>query len=175
VEGTLQACEHQRFFYLGASLGWLQLFHIPDPISLPRSLVAPVAEILARVPAKQLMQLYKIAAFQDPDQFLQHVAHARGKLRKGGVPDMPAAAKVVLQVRGTWGAGVAQQWISLCLASQDSAADSFPSLTSIHLEPYSFLCRVVLGLERRPHSLLHIATLTRQRGVCVGGDRRRMG
>ena len=47
------------------------------------------------------MQLYKIPSFADggADKFLQHVAHARGKLRKGGVPDMPAAAKVVLQVR----------------------------------------------------------------------------
>lgn len=60
--------------------------------------MAPIAEILVRVPAKQLMQLYKIAAFESPDQFLQLVAHARGKLRKGGIPDMPASAKVVLQV-----------------------------------------------------------------------------
>jgi hypothetical protein len=44
------------------------------------------------------MQLYKIAAFKEADQFLQLVAHARGKLRKGGTPDMVLAAKVVLQV-----------------------------------------------------------------------------
>ncbi len=89
--------------------------------------VAPIAEILKRVPAKTLMQvrlsschpacwvaesareaevsihvltqLYKIAGFGgSADQFLMHVAHARGKLRKGGTPDLPSAAKVVLQV-----------------------------------------------------------------------------
>jgi hypothetical protein len=61
--------------------------------------VGPIAEILKRVPAKTLMQLYKIASFLDADQFLMLVAHSRGKLRKGGIPDMQAAAKVVLQVR----------------------------------------------------------------------------
>jgi hypothetical protein len=33
------------------------------------------------------------------DQFLQHIAAARGKLKKGGIPDMLAAARIVLQVR----------------------------------------------------------------------------
>ena len=71
-------------------------------------LVSPISEILKRVPAKQLMQLYKIPAFADggADKFLQHVAHARGKLRKGGVPDMVGAAKVVLQVRRRSDGGV---------------------------------------------------------------------
>jgi nuclear GTP-binding protein len=34
---------------------------------------------------------------QDVDEFLAAVAGARGKLRKGGVPDMRAAARIVLQ------------------------------------------------------------------------------
>eukprot|EP00195_Chlamydomonas_chlamydogama_P013468 CAMPEP_0202909350 /NCGR_PEP_ID=MMETSP1392-20130828/49079_1 /ASSEMBLY_ACC=CAM_ASM_000868 /TAXON_ID=225041 /ORGANISM="Chlamydomonas chlamydogama, Strain SAG 11-48b" /LENGTH=620 /DNA_ID=CAMNT_0049599071 /DNA_START=76 /DNA_END=1938 /DNA_ORIENTATION=- len=59
--------------------------------------VAPIGEILARVPAKSLMQLYKVAAFKGAEEFLQLVAHARGKLRKGGTPDMRAAARLVLQ------------------------------------------------------------------------------
>lgn len=47
----------------------------------PRSSLRPnpwhrlqVAEIVRRCPAKQLMQLYKVAAYDGPDQFLQHVA-----------------------------------------------------------------------------------------------------
>lgn len=63
---------------------------LADPIS-------PIAEILKRVPTKQLMQLYKVAAFKDADQFLQLVAQVRGKLRKGGTPDMQSSARVVLQ------------------------------------------------------------------------------
>jgi nuclear GTP-binding protein len=46
-----------------------------------------VAEVLRRVPAKQLQALYKVPAFKDVDQFLQHIAAARGKLKKGGVAD----------------------------------------------------------------------------------------
>lgn len=36
---------------------------------------------------------------QGADEFLAAVAGARGKLRKGGVPDIRAAARIVLQVR----------------------------------------------------------------------------
>ncbi|KAJ9530208.1 hypothetical protein QJQ45_023474 [Haematococcus lacustris] len=59
--------------------------------------VLPVGEILKRVPAKQLMALYKTPAFKDVDEFLAAVAGSRGKLRKGGVPNMAAAARIVLQ------------------------------------------------------------------------------
>ncbi|GAB4820326.1 hypothetical protein N2152v2_007372 [Parachlorella kessleri] len=63
---------------------------LPDP-------VLPVGEIVRRCPARQLMQLYKVPAFQGADQFLQHVAQARGKLKRGGTVDVQAAAKIVLQ------------------------------------------------------------------------------
>lgn len=68
----------------------LQVEKLADPVS-------PVAEILKRVPAKTLMGLYKIPAFKDADELLQHVAGARGKLRRGGTPDMRAAARILLQ------------------------------------------------------------------------------
>ena len=60
--------------------------------------VAPVAEIVKRVPSKQLISLYKIPAFKTADELLAAVAGARGKLRKGGVPDIRAAARIILQV-----------------------------------------------------------------------------
>jgi nuclear GTP-binding protein len=59
--------------------------------------VLPVAEIVRRCPAKQLMTLYKVPAYKDVDGFLTHVATARGKLRRGGVVDTSAAARIVLQ------------------------------------------------------------------------------
>jgi nuclear GTP-binding protein len=59
--------------------------------------VLPVAEIVKRCPAKQLMTLYKVPAYKDVDGFLTHVATARGKLRRGGVVDTSAAARIVLQ------------------------------------------------------------------------------
>jgi nuclear GTP-binding protein len=59
--------------------------------------ILPVAEIVKRCPAKQLMTLYKVPAYKDVDGFLTHVATARGKLRRGGVVDTSAAARIVLQ------------------------------------------------------------------------------
>ena len=42
------------------------------------------------------MLMYKIGAFDDVDDFLRAVGKTRGVLKKGGVPDMLAAARVVL-------------------------------------------------------------------------------
>jgi hypothetical protein len=59
----------------------VQVERLTDPIS-------PVSEILARVPSKQLMSVYKVATFDGVDSFLQQVANARGKLKRGGVVDV---------------------------------------------------------------------------------------
>lgn len=54
------------------------------------------AEIVKRCPAKQLMALYKVPAFQDTDEFLQSVAFQRGKLLPGGIGDAKSAARIML-------------------------------------------------------------------------------
>ena len=54
------------------------------------------AEILKRCPAKQLMALYKVPAFQGTDEFLQSVAFQRGKLLPGGIGDARSAARILL-------------------------------------------------------------------------------
>lgn len=68
----------------------MQVERVADP-------VAPVAAILARMPAKRLMHIYRIGAFENADAMLALIAHARGKLRKGGAPDITTAARIVLQ------------------------------------------------------------------------------
>ena len=67
----------------------LQVDQLEDP-------TAPVAEIVQRCPAQQLMTVYNIPAFAGADEFLQRVAMARGKLQRGGTADMVAAARLVL-------------------------------------------------------------------------------
>lgn len=42
------------------------------------------------------MSIYNLAAYNTVDDFLQKVAGARGKLKKGGILDTEAAAKIVL-------------------------------------------------------------------------------
>lgn len=58
--------------------------------------VLPVTEIVRRCPKKQLMVIYKVPSFTDTEEFLAHVASARGKLRQGGTVDIAAAAKIVI-------------------------------------------------------------------------------
>uniref|UniRef100_A0A2P2L6B7 CP-type G domain-containing protein n=1 Tax=Rhizophora mucronata TaxID=61149 RepID=A0A2P2L6B7_RHIMU len=65
--------------------------------------IGPVKEILKLCPARQLVTLYKIQNYDSVDEFLQKVAVVRGRLKKGGVVDVEAAARVVLH---DWNAGM---------------------------------------------------------------------
>ncbi|KAL9228293.1 hypothetical protein vseg_003887 [Gypsophila vaccaria] len=58
--------------------------------------IAPVREILKLCPAKVLVTIYKVPSFDTVDDFLQKVATIRGKLKKGGVVDVEAVARIVL-------------------------------------------------------------------------------
>jgi nuclear GTP-binding protein len=61
-----------------------------DPISA-------VVDLVSKVPAESLMEVYRIAAFSSPQEFISHVAHKRGKLKAGGVPNLAAAATSILK------------------------------------------------------------------------------
>ncbi|KAL1826131.1 hypothetical protein ACET3Z_012909 [Daucus carota] len=67
----------------------IKIDKVDDPTS-------PVKEIFKLCPAKTLVMLYRIPSFDSVDEFLQNVATARGKLKKGGIVDVDAAARIVL-------------------------------------------------------------------------------
>ncbi|KAL8489861.1 hypothetical protein ACS0TY_025663 [Phlomoides rotata] len=58
--------------------------------------IVPVKEILKLCPDRVLVTLYKVPSFDSVDDFLQKVATVRGKLKKGGVLDIGATARIVL-------------------------------------------------------------------------------
>ncbi|KAH6817042.1 GTP-binding family protein [Perilla frutescens var. frutescens] len=58
--------------------------------------IGPVMEILKLCPDRVLVTLYKVPAFDSVDDFLQKVATVRGKLKKGGVVDVDATARIIL-------------------------------------------------------------------------------
>uniref|UniRef100_A0A803LAI1 CP-type G domain-containing protein n=1 Tax=Chenopodium quinoa TaxID=63459 RepID=A0A803LAI1_CHEQI len=58
--------------------------------------IAPVKEILNLCPAQVLVTLYKVPSFDTVDDFLFKVATVRGRLKKGGIVDIDAAARIVL-------------------------------------------------------------------------------
>ncbi|WMV36152.1 hypothetical protein MTR67_029537 [Solanum verrucosum] len=58
--------------------------------------VGPVKEILKLCPSSMLVTIYKVPSFDSVDDFLQKVATVRGRLKKGGIVDTDAAARIVL-------------------------------------------------------------------------------
>ncbi|PHT80389.1 Guanine nucleotide-binding protein-like NSN1 [Capsicum annuum] len=58
--------------------------------------VGPVKEILKLCPARVLVTIYKVPSFDSVDDFLQKVATVRGRLKKGGIVNTDAAARIVL-------------------------------------------------------------------------------
>ncbi|XP_076883240.1 guanine nucleotide-binding protein-like NSN1 [Bidens hawaiensis] len=58
--------------------------------------VGPVKEILKLCPVETLTMIYKLSSFDSVDDFLFKVATLRGKLKKGGIVDTSAAARIVL-------------------------------------------------------------------------------
>ncbi|CAG8484643.1 10035_t:CDS:2 [Ambispora leptoticha] len=64
--------------------------------------IKPVDMIVSRCNREQLAKKYDITMFNDTNDFLILVARQRGRLKKGGIPDLKAAAKSVLQ---DWNSG----------------------------------------------------------------------
>ncbi|KAI3667948.1 hypothetical protein L6452_43019 [Arctium lappa] len=78
----------------------IKIEKLEDPVS-------PVKEILKLCPAEMLVTLYKIPIFNSVDDFLSKVATIRGKLKKGGIVDINAAAKIVIH---DWNEGKIQYY-----------------------------------------------------------------
>lgn len=55
-----------------------------------------VETLLARAPHDKLLEIYKIGDWTSTREFLSRVAQRRGKLRRGGIPDVEVAAKLVV-------------------------------------------------------------------------------
>ncbi|OQV23837.1 Guanine nucleotide-binding protein-like 3-like protein [Hypsibius exemplaris] len=75
---------------LAALRNTIKVDSIPDPVQ-------PVEMILKKCSKLQLMVYYKLPDFDDSHQFLALVAMKRGLLKKGGIPDMVKAARLILQ------------------------------------------------------------------------------
>lgn len=70
--------------------------------------VAPITELLNRLPKESVLMLYRIADYQNATQFLVNVAIARGKFKKGGVADLEGAARLVID---DWNSGKLNHYV----------------------------------------------------------------
>lgn len=73
----------------------VKLEQVADPIE-------PVELILKRCKKEQILQHYMIPNFHNVTEFLVAIAQKRGKLKKGGVPNLEAAAITILR---DWNSG----------------------------------------------------------------------
>lgn len=81
----------------------------------------PVEAILRRADRRQLMLHYKLPTFTTTAEFLLLLARRQGRLKKGGVPDAAAAARLVLQ---DWNTGRIKYYTQppAAVASTENAA-----------------------------------------------------
>ncbi|XP_021857718.2 guanine nucleotide-binding protein-like NSN1 [Spinacia oleracea] len=89
--------------------------------------IAPVKEILNLCPAEVLVTLYKVPTFDTVDDFLFKVATVRGRLKKGGIVDVDAAARIVLH---DWNEGKIPYYTMPPLRNQGEVPDSETKIVS---------------------------------------------
>ncbi|CEM21124.1 unnamed protein product [Vitrella brassicaformis CCMP3155] len=65
-------------------------------ISLVKDPLTVVEALLQRCPKPSLMKFFQVPVYEDASELLAEVARARGKLKRGGSPDIDAAARHVL-------------------------------------------------------------------------------
>lgn len=58
--------------------------------------IKPAEMIIARASKENLMKLYLVPDFESPTQFLASLAKRYGKFKKGGITDLEAAAKILV-------------------------------------------------------------------------------
>ncbi|SCV72633.1 BQ2448_4170 [Microbotryum intermedium] len=84
---------------------------------------APVELILQRCKKEHLQMLYNIPAFIGTNGFLLEVARAKGRLRKGGVPDIEGTARSILR---DWVAGRIPYYTSPPVVPTSSTSEFTP-------------------------------------------------
>lgn len=89
--------------------------------------IAPVKEILNLCPAQVLVTLYKVPSFDTVDDFLFKVATVRGRLKKGGIVDVDAAARIVLY---DWNEGKIPYYTMPPMRNQGEVSDSETRIVS---------------------------------------------
>ncbi|OMJ91168.1 hypothetical protein SteCoe_6336 [Stentor coeruleus] len=77
-------------------------------IDMVDDFLRPVQRILEKVSRQKMLEIYGIEEFSDVSNFLGNLARKRGKLKKGGIADLDAAGKIVLN---DWVAGKIEYYV----------------------------------------------------------------
>lgn len=118
----------------GPLMGCVKTEQLEDPIRV-------VDGVLSKISSQKLATIYHTDEFDTAEKFLELLALSRGKLKRGGIPDMVAVAKMVLQVN---------QIILRRCCTLDYMQPGLCALIS--------RVAVLTGLEQWVHSILHITS-----------------
>lgn len=97
---------------------------VKDPIT-------PIERIMDLIKKEELLIHYKIPDFDNAKTFLLHVAKARGKFIKGGIPDFEAAARVVIS---DWSSGKLKYYSTPAGYNSDANGMSMEDVNELHQE-----------------------------------------
>lgn len=111
----------------------------------------PVKEIIKLCPEDKLLSIYNVSQFKSAEEFLQQVATLRGKLKKGGVVDMEAAARIVLH---DWNEGMAYFFVQLCKIFKYLVAPRYLFVISLYFSNVQLSQFFVICLGKIPYYTL---------------------
>ncbi|KAK4702851.1 nuclear GTP-binding protein, partial [Phenoliferia sp. Uapishka_3] len=102
----------------GETEGALRGMVKPEEVRDPK---APIELILQRCKREHLMMLYNIPAFDGVTEFLVEVARGKGRLKKGGIPDINGTARSILR---DWVSGRIPYYTTAPTTTASSAAST---------------------------------------------------
>ncbi|KAF7456579.1 guanine nucleotide-binding protein-like 3 [Cryptosporidium felis] len=96
LDSTTKLIDSPGVVFTGNSQDPTQVLRNTVQLTNVKDYTGPVSLLLEKIDQETLLKIYKIPFFNDVNEFLTNVSISRGKLNKGGVPDLNSAAMIVL-------------------------------------------------------------------------------
>ena len=108
IDGTTRIIDSPGVVFSGEDETTLLLRNTIKP-EYVTDLDKAVEEIIKRVNREELLKLYKIPDFANYKEFLVSLAETKGKLKKGGIYDLEAVARILIQ---DWNTGKLRYFVA---------------------------------------------------------------
>ncbi|OII72706.1 GTPase [Cryptosporidium ubiquitum] len=96
LDSTTKLIDSPGVVFIGNSQDPTQILRNTVQLTNVKDYFEPISLLLQKIDHEILLKLYKIPMFTNVSEFLTNVSISRGKLNKGGIPDINSAAMIVL-------------------------------------------------------------------------------
>ncbi|TRY51906.1 GTP binding/Guanine nucleotide-binding protein-like 3 N-terminal domain containing protein [Cryptosporidium tyzzeri] len=96
LDSTTKLIDSPGVVFTGNSQDPSQVLRNTVQLTNVKDYFEPISLLLQKIDHEILLKLYKIPIFNNVSEFLTNVSISRGKLNKGGIPDINSAAMIVL-------------------------------------------------------------------------------